>query len=781
MIDREIKLPPRADYPVNAWKFVQKRVSKRQLGRDEAIFTTSNGYIGIRGSYEEGEPVLQKGTFVSGFYESWPIQYGEEAFGFAKTGQTMLSVTDANIIKLFVDDEPFSLRHAYLLEFERSLDFRNGILERSLVWDTAAGKQIKVQSRRIVSFPERHLAAIEYSVTILNADAHVVISSEMLCEEMKSEKHGYDDDPRTSPKMAHKVFNAEIARSAGQRVVLGHSTTNSKLKLVCGMDHHIETRNHFSTKLQSNHNQGKVTYTVEARKGEPVTIFKFITYHTSSPWPEFDDLADRAERTLDRAKSFGFKQLIKDQRNYMQEFWKRSDIRIASRDGRVKQNLRLHIFHLLQATARVQNSGVGAKGLTGSGYEGHSFWDIEIYMLPFLIYNNPRVAKNLLIYRYNMLDKAREWAKELSHKGALFPWRTISGEEASAFFAAGTAQYHINADIAYAIKKYAEVTQDMDFLCDYGAEILVETARLWADLGFYGKDKKFHIHGVTGPDEYNAIVNNNTFTNLMARENLTYAARVVTKIKSEFPGKYKVLVHRSGLQPSELKEWVKASNAMYVPYDTKTGINPQDDSFLQKEFWDLKTIPKEKFPLLLHYHPLHLYRFQVIKQADVVLSMFLLGDEFSKQLKKKNFDYYDPLTTGDSSLSVSIQGIMAAELGYIELATKYFNYSLLMDIANIGDNVEHGLHLASMGGIWMFIVYGAAGMRDYDGNITFNPQLNKGTNRIQFHLNIRGNLLEVDIRQTETKYTLTEGDGFQFHHKRKRIKLKPGETVSMKK
>ena len=775
MIHKDIKLPPSSQYPVDVWRFVQKKVNKDLIGRDEAIFATSNGYLGIRGNFEEGEPVNQLGTYISGFYESWPITYGEEAYGFAKTGQTMLSVTDAHIIKLFVDDEPFSLRHAHILEFERALDFKRGVLSRSLIWDTAAGKQIKIDSERIVSFSQRHLVGIKYTVTLLNSDAYLALDSRILCEEPWGSNEG---DPRTAGNFGHKVFQPELDHSIGYRIMLGHTTSNSQMRIVAGMDHQLDTNNHFDFTLSHNKYDGKLIFTIDARENEPVTLYKYISYHTSSPHSTIPELAERTNRTLDRAMDRGYDFISREQREYMDNFWAHSDVKLAG-NPQLNQNIRLNLFHLLQASARVQNSGIGAKGLTGPGYEGHSFWDIEIYILPFLIYNNPRVAKNLLIYRYNMLDLARERARELSHPGALFPWRTINGEEASAFFAAGTAQYHINADIAYAIKKYLEITNDEDFLHEYGAEMLVETARLWADLGFYNGDSKFHIHGVTGPDEYNAIVNNNTYTNLMARENLMYAAKVVRRLKSKHPDIFKVLVHRTKLEKHEPGEWDKAAKRMYIPYNEKLGINPQDDTFLTKESLDFDSIPREKFPLLLHFHPLTLYRYQVIKQADVVLALFLLGDEFSEELKKRNFDYYDPLTTGDSSLSVSIQGIMAAEFDYLDLATKYFTYAMLMDIADIGDNVEHGLHLASMGGIWMAVVYGVAGMRDYDGKLSFDPKLLRDTSGIHFNLSIGELLLQLDIRNIGTTYTLKEGSSITFRHRGKRVNLRNGKSVTL--
>lgn len=778
MIKREIKLPPREYYPAEPWRFVQTKLDPSFIGRDEAIFTTSNGYLGIRGSFEEDEPVQDRASFVNGFHETWPIIYGEEAFGFAKTGQTMIPVTDGSVIKLFIDDESFSLRHAYLTEFERSLDFRDGVLRRSLVWDTAAGKQVKIESERLVSFPERHMAAVKYTITLLNSDAHIAIFSDIICDQISQQEEG--DDPRMDHQMFHEVYSPELQRVEAQRIILGHQTKNSQLKVVCGVDHEFHADSNFNIKVRHDEFHGRVTYTGEAAKNSTITLYKYITYHTSSPVPSFEDLADRADQTLDRAASYHYDKLVELQREYLDEFWDNSDIEITTDDPQVNQNLRLHLFHLLSASARVQNSGIGAKGLTGAGYEGHTFWDMEIYMLPFLIYNLPQVAKNLLIYRYNMLDKAREWAKTLNQKGAMFPWRTITGEEASAFFAAGTAQFHINADIAYAVRKYVEVTGDIEFLELYGAEILVETARLWADLGFFSESGKFHIHGVTGPDEYSAIVNDNTFTNLMAKDNMMYAYQAMHMLRTNRPESFAFLQRKTKLQDEELEHWLKASESMYVPFNKELGVNPQDYSFLERERWDLENTPKEKFPLLLHYHPLVLYRFQVIKQADVVMAMFLLGHEFDDELKKKNFNYYDPLTTGDSSLSASIQAIVANELGYSDLSTRYFTYAMFMDIADIGGNVAHGLHLASMGGIWMSVVYGVGGLRDHKGEMHFSPKLNHAITGVSFKLLVRGSRFKVEITPEQTTYSLLEGEPISVFHKGERLELTAGVAISRK-
>jgi alpha,alpha-trehalose phosphorylase len=475
----------------------------------------------------------------------------------------------------------------------------------------------------------------------------------------------------------------------------------------------------------------------------------------------------------------------------MDDFWRRSDLQVRDvREDRtqrstlaIQQAVRFNLFHTLQASARAENAGVPAKGLTGQSYEGHYFWDTEIYVMPFLTYTSPRIARNLLTFRYKMLGQARARARELGHRGAMFPWRTISGEEASAYYAAGTAQYHINADIMYALRKYVQATGDETFLHDYGAEMLVETARLWLDLGFYSDAKggKFCINAVTGPDEYNTVVNNNAYTNLMARENLRYAAQTIETLQSTKPDAYDALVHKTALEPSEAKAWLRAANNMYVPYDEKLKIIPQDDSFLEREPWDFQNTPPDHYPLLLFYHPLDIYRKQVIKQADVILALFLLGDDFPPETKKRNFDFYDPLTTGDSSLSSCVEAIIAAQIGDVEKAIRYGMSALLMDLADVGGNVKNGCHIASMGGTWMMLVYGFAGMRDHNGTLSFWPRRAPQDNAIlRFPLTYRGQILEVEIGSGKVEYALRAGECLVIRHEKEEIQLTRERPVTVR-
>jgi alpha,alpha-trehalose phosphorylase len=774
MIKRDLVLPPEDVYPIEEWRYVERGFAPQFLPQGETIFAVANGYLGMRGAFEEGQPAYRHGTFVNGFHETWPIPYGERAFGFATTGQTITNLPDGKIIRLYVDDEPFDLGSARILRFERALDMRAGTLDRQVLWETPAGRQLLVESRRLVSFHEKHVAAIWYRVTVLNARAALVLVSELV---EHPPAQGDEDDPRLARGSSDSVLALQRITGADRRALLGYVTRKSGMGLACGMDHVLETECRFS--FESKRGEGgaaRVVFLIDAEPGKPVTLTKYLTYHTSRT-DKTDELCDRAGRSLDRVVVHGFGQLLADQRAYLDDFWKRGDVRISGDHPRAQQCLRWNLFQLIQASGRAENCGIPAKGLTSQTYDGHYFWDMEAYVLPFLIYTAPRIARNVLQFRYSILDKARERARAVNQKGALFAWRTITGEEASAYYAAGTAQYHINAAIAHAIVKYVDVTGDRDFLYECGAEILVETARLWYDLGFFSEreEGRFCIHRVTGPDEYTTVVNNNTYTNLMARANLRSAADAVEQLREGSPDHYRTLVHRTGLEPGEAADWRRAGDRTYVPFDERLGIHPQDDDFLELKKWDFANTPLDRYPLLLYFHPLVIYRHQVIKQADVVLAMFLLGHEFSPEQKKRNFDYYEQLTTGDSSLSACIQSIVAFEIGYDELALRYLINALLMDLADVGGNVKDGCHIASMGGTWMGVVYGLAGLRDGGGRLSFDP--NKKLRELRFHLTVRGQLLAVEITSDGATYHLEQGDGLTIHHRGERLDLRPGEPV----
>lgn len=782
MIPRKFELLPEHIYPSEEWAIVETTFSQPWMGNAETIFALANGFIGVRGILEEGRPAIESASFCNGFHETWPIVHAEEAYGFARTGQTMVNVPDATILKLYVDDEPLFLPTARMVSYRRVLDFREGILKRDIHWSSPAGKQVYVSSQRLVSLEYRHLGAISYEITV-DTDAPVVISSQLLNRQdsyaADEPRNGNgDSDPRRARAFNKRVLNARHHIDRDLRICTGYRTTNSRMTLGAGVDHVIETENPWQKERSWSEDLGKVVFTIDARPDVPIRITKFFTYHTSRSVPAAE-LVDRACRTLDRAVRDGYSHLAERQKQFLGVFWEHADVAVEA-EPQVQQAIRWNIFQLCQASARAETTGIPAKGLSGQAYEGHYFWDTEIYVTPFLTHTEPRITRNLLRFRHSMLNKARERARELSESGALFPWRTINGEEASSYYAAGTAQYHINADIAYAIKHYTDARGDFDLVAEVGAEMLVETARLWCDLGFFSPDTgAFHIHGVTGPDEYTTVVNDNTFTNLMARANLRFAAKMVRRLKKDRPEAYAHLLHETSMAEEEPDRWDEVAEAMYIPYDATRGILPQDDNFLEKERWDFAGTPIEKYPLLLNFHPLVIYRHQVIKQADVVLALVLLGDDFSIEDKRRNFDYYDPLTTGDSSLSACVQSILAAEIGYEDKALEYFQYALFMDLANVAGNVVDGAHIASTGGVWMAIIYGFGGMRNHDGRLSFDPRLPSTWKSLTFRIRYQDSRILVRLTAELYHFELLEGDAVTITICGHRTPLEPGQAVEL--
>ena len=766
MIDRD-------RFPVDPWRLVETRHSEEDAGVTETLFSVGNGFLGLRGNFPEGRNAHEHGTFINGFHETWPIRHAESAYGFAEVGQTIVNVPDPKVMRVYVDDEPLSLDLADVREYERSLDFRDGVLRRRVLWVTPSGKEVLLESDRLVSFEDRHLSIERMTVTVLNADAPVVINNQLINRQDGQDVYGGRPagvrtspgfDPRKAEKIdAERVLVPQEYWQDGTRSALSYRTASSGMTLAVVADHVIETANDYKHRALIEPDIAKNVFRVEAKAGVPTAVTKIVSYHTSRSVPA-PELVDRSRRTLDRALAAGAPSFYEAQRAWVTDFWQRSDVRIAGHDD-LQQATRWALLQLAMAAARADGWGVPAKGVTGSGYSGHYFWDTEIYILPFLAYTTPLWARNAMRMRTKMLPAARRRAAQMSEAGALYPWRTINGEEASAYYAAGTAQYHINADIAFALVRYVRATGDVDFMAREGVDVLVETARMWTSLGFWRQnegEESFHVHGVTGPDEYTTVVNDNLFTNVMARFNLRAAAHTVRQLAERAGRSYRDLVDRVQLDPGEPEVWERAADAMFIPYNEQLGINPQDSLFLEREVWDLEHTPDDQRPLLLHFHPLVIYRFQVLKQADVVLALFLQGNHFSAEEKKADFDYYDPLTTGDSTLSAVVQSILAAEVGYRDLAREYFEHALFVDLADLHRNTSDGVHVASAGGVWTALVFGFGGMRDHDGVLSFDPRLPDDWPELSFPLAWQGSELDVTIRRDEFRLSVRSGEPVAF-------------------
>jgi len=792
------KAPPVADpldrtrFPVDEWRLVETRFDPSDLGATESLFTVGNGYLGLRGNYSESRDAHLDGTFINGFHETWPISHAEEAYGFARIGQTIVNVPDPKVIRLYVDDEPLQVSVADLPEYERALDFRTGVLTRDLLWRTPGGKRVRVRSTRMVPLEQRHLAVLSFEVTLLDQPASLAISSQLVNrqDEQREESPldqsgGSTADPRRAEDFDRRVLEPRIhdADPETGRLKLGYRTAQSGMTLGVVADHLLESASPHSMDVHAEDDLAKAIFRIAAEPGVPVRLTKLVAFHTAQTVPP-RELIDRCERTLARTHEEGVEHQYAAQRAWLDRFWARADVEVPGQPA-LQQAIRWNLFSILQASARAEGQGIAAKGVSGSGYGGHYFWDTEIYVMPFLTYTMPWAARNALRFRYNLLDSGRARARELSQKGALFPWRTINGEEASAYYAAGTAQYHIDADVAYALSQYVGATGDDEFLAREAVDIFVETARMWADLGFWRDETRrtFHIHGVTGPDEYTTVVNDNLYTNVLARFNLRRAARAVWELQRDDPAAYEGLVRRTGLSSDEPEEWAACADGMYIPFDSFLGIHPQDRHFLEREMWDLENTPLDKRPLLLHYHPLVIYRFQVLKQADVVLALYLQGEDFTAEQKKADFEYYDPITTGDSTLSAVVQSIVAAEVGYDSLALRYFHSALFVDLADRHNNTADGVHVASTGGVWSALVAGFGGFRDRgsgagDQQWQLDPRLPAEWSSLVYRVTLHGTRVRVTVRATELELYVEHGTApITFSVRGELVKVAPGAPV----
>jgi len=766
-------------YPIDAWRIRELTLDPAFAARNETIFSLANGHLGLRGNVEEDAGNAIHGTYVNGFFEEAPIEYGEVAHGYPKNHQVLLNVADGKRIRLYVGDDPLDLSTGSTEAYERSLDLREGVLARSFRWRAPGGAVVDVMVRRLVSLTRREVAAIRYEVALVEGRVPLRMVS-AINGDVRNQSG--TDDPRIGAHLPDRVLCTIRREAAGSSGILVQRTTNTGFTLATAMDHELATEEIAGSPPRTATATGDdwvtLTIDVDTCPGSRIALTKYLAYCSSLDNPD-SELAGRAQGAIAEAREVGFDALVAEQRAALQRFWAVSDVEIDG-DAALQQGVRFNLFSLFQSAGRDGRTSLAAKGLTGEGYEGHYFWDTEIFALPFFVYTQPAIARALLRYRCRILDKARARAAEMSQRGALYPWRTIGGEEASAYYPAGTAQYHINADIAHAVATYVGATGDRQLLIDGGAEMIFETARLWADLGDYipSQGGAFCLNEVTGPDEYSALVNNNLNTNLMARAHLRYAASLAEALAAEAPETYRELAAAIDLGATEVAEWRRAADLMRIPRDETLGIHAQDDAFLARAPWDFAATPREMYPLLLHFHPLVIYRHQVLKQPDVVLAQVLLGGEFSAAEKKRNFDYYDPLTTGDSSLSPCIQSIAAAELGYEAKAYAYFMKTARMDLDDVNGNVADGVHAAAMAGSWVSLVYGFAGFRDDAGRLSFAPRLPAAWVRLAFRLRVRGALLSVSLAGGRATYELLEGDPVEIEHFGHHLLLTPGGTVS---
>ncbi|WP_067181052.1 glycoside hydrolase family 65 protein [Microtetraspora niveoalba] len=720
------------------------------LAQSESLFALSNGHIGWRGNLDEGEPHGLPGSYLSGVYEVRPLPYPEGGYGFPESGQTVINVTNGKVIRLLVNDEPFDVRYGRLRSHEQTLDLRDGVLRRTAEWESPDGCPVRVSSIRLVSLVQRSVAAICYEVEPLGEPLRVVVQSELVANEQLPAAAG---DPRVAAAVEAPLISCEhAARDA--RAVLVHNTRASGLRVAAAMDHVIDGPDGTGVVAESSPDLGRVTVIASLEPGRPLRLIKFVSYGWSGARSR-PAVRDQADAALAAARQSGWDGLLAEQRSYLDEFWACADVEVEG-DAEIQQAVRFGLFHLLQATARGEGRGIPAKGLTGSGYDGHCFWDSEAFVMPVLTYLLPEAVAHALSWRQSTLPMAMDRARQLGLRGAAFPWRTIHGEECSGYWPAGTAAFHVNAAIADAVVRYIDITGDEAFDKDVGLELLVQTARLWRSLGHHDVEGAFRIAGVTGPDEYSAVADNNVYTNLMAQRNLHAAADAAKR--------HPAAARRLHVDEEEMAAWRDAARAMYIPYDETLGVHPQADGFTDHQVWDFAATKPDQYPLMLHFPYFDLYRKQVVKQADLVLALHRRGDAFTAEQKARDFAYYERITVRDSSLSACTQSVIAAEVGHLDLAYDYLAEAALMDLEDVEHNTRDGLHIASLVGAWIALVEGLAGMRHHDGLLCFAPRLPSALTGLSFRVSLLGRRLAVSMDLDSATYTLLDGEPLKIVH-----------------
>jgi alpha,alpha-trehalose phosphorylase len=737
-------------FTVEPWALRETHLDLDLMAQTESVFALANGHLGWRANLDEGEPRGLPGSYLNGFYEVRPLPYAEAEYGLPESGQELIDVTNGKLIRLFVDDEPFDVRYGRLRSHERVLDFRAGVLNRTAEWESPAGKAVRISSIRMVSFSQRAIGAICYEVEPLESEARIALQSELIANEQLPESGG---DPRVAAALENPLID-EYHNSDGTVVVLASSTRGSKLRVGAIMDHLIEGDTKPQVESRSYANGGLVTVATVLKPGQKLRLIKLVGYGWSAE-RSLEAVRDQVYAAVSAARATGWDALLAEQRQYLDDFWSRADVEVDG-DTEVQQAVRFALFHVLQAGARAENRAIPAKGLTGPGYDGHAFWDTETFVLPVLTFTAPDAVAHALRWRHSTLPLATDRATQLGLKGAAFPWRTIAGQECSGYWPAGTAAFHVNADIADAVVRYVDATGDEEFNAGPGLELLTQTARLWRSLGHHDAQGRFHVDGVTGPDEYSAIADDNIYTNLMAAHNLRSAADAAKR----HPDRAREL----GIDAEESASWRDAAEQMFIPFDEVLGVHPQAERFTRHQVWDFAHTEPEQYPLLLHFPYFDLYRKQVVKQADLVLAMTLRSEAFTPEQKLKNFDYYEALTVRDSSLSACTQAVIAAEVGHLDLAYDYLGEAALIDLRDLQHNTRDGVHIASLAGTWIALIMGFGGLRHANGSVGFAPRLPEGIAKIAFTLVVRGQRLRVEVTHETATYSVTDGHPLEILH-----------------
>lgn len=752
---------------VDPWRVVEDGVDLLSSPASASRFALANGFVGVRGDLDEDVPTGAGGTFCSAVYQERALSYPEGGYGYPETEQCITAVPSAAAICLEVGGHALDVRTGRLEQHRRALDLRGGTLERHVRWASPAGDRVVVSSRRMVSLVRPEVLGVSYEVSAPDRPVDVTVRSQVLVPRPAAapDRGSGGGTGPSEPDTAGLVPEVACTWDTGGCVVARTSTTHIRVGVAA--EHVLDLPEGGEVSSHAGRDWTELAVTTRLAPGQTLRLVKLGAHVPAQEVPAAE-VERRTRKVLEEARSVGWEELLEEHRAFLADFWERADVEVEG-DEQLQQAVRFALFSVLQAGARTQGSGIPAKGLTGTGYAGHVFWEMDTFVVPVLTWTAPDAAAAAVRWRHAVLSRARRRAEVLHLPGAAFPWRTVDGHESSGYWPASTAALHLDADVADAVVRYLDATGDEELAATVGVDLLVETARLWAGVGHTTADGRFRIDGVTGPDEYTALVGNNTYTNLMAQRNLREAARICRR----HPDRAAEL----GVDDAERDAWCRAAEAMVVPRDERLGVTEQSEGFCRQPRWDFARTGLEDYPLSAHHSYFELYRHQVVKQADLVLALHLRGDAFSPEQKRRDFDYYEALTVRDSSLSACTQAVVAAEVGHLDLALDYLRETALLDLQDLRGSTGEGLHIGALAGTWLGLVAGLGGLRDTGGDLRLAPRLPAALTRLSFGLMRRGSRVRVDVRPGTATYRLVSGDPAELYHHDLPVRLAPDAPV----
>lgn len=734
--DRYLKVCP--------WEVVEEGF-KPEYGRvSESVFSLSNECMGVRGYFEEGyggDRLL--GSYLNGVYEE-NITEKSAYKGISNRGTFMVNAVDWLYTRIKLDGEDLDIAKSEIKDFERKLDMKTGIMFRKFVWRTGSGKEIKVEFTRFLSMLTPELGCQRISFEPLNFSGDIEI------------KAGLDFSP-IHESMQRSLWNClRRGNSEGITASLGR-TENSGHMVYAGFRIHCEMPLEY--KYFENGKTNGLEFSMELARGRKGSFDKMTVVHAEKDSrTELEKVWSDGTRSAQVLCSGSFYKELAGNAQYWEVLWNTFDVKLEG-DPDNQQGIRYCIFQMHQ-TYHGADPGlnIGAKGLTGEAYGGQAFWDTETYCLPFYLFNNPKAARNLLEFRYNTLPKALERAKDLDCEGACYPIATLDGTESCTLWQHASLQFQPCTAVAYGIWHYVKITGDQEFLYEKGIEMLVQICRFLATRGQWSpRTGKFGYYGVMGPDEFQMMVNNNCYTNYMAKKTFEYTIEVLAEGMKERPEACSELEARLRLKASEVGDWSHMAENMRITLDESTGIYEQHEGYFDLPHVDIKKIPVTDFPLYHNWSYDRIYRNDMIKQPDVLMFMFLHNQEFSREAKKLNYEFYEPRCIHESSLSPSIHSVLASELGKHKEAFDFFSFATRMDLDNYNRNTREGLHTTSIAAAWVNIVYGFGGMRSDGDMLVFNPSIPAAWNSYSFRVMYRGAVLELSITKESTGFRTING------------------------